>query len=318
VLRDGDIVFRMGDARTLSGYFPFSRFLAGAGGSRFSHAGIVAIEDGSPVVYDCTKEGIRRQPLAVWTLDNFGPFAAKRLKAEHRRAIPGVLAYCRRVFEEQVPFDYSFDLDDSALYCLEITEKAFRSQGLTLSEPVRLGEMENATEYPICMMLFVWISPLVLKKPLTLEQAVYMPGNGRHGLWGSALLESVYPPPGDPATEDIPRREFRLSLRGDLAIVACVVDEFVRGARSQSRRDGLAAHLDPDSRGRRSGGSRAPAGSAWQTSTPRGGAGRRSGGRATSALPRNRASDRGHREPPPGFATLPSPGLKKSIVFQNN
>src|SRR5262245_47230738 len=33
VLRDGDIVFRMGDSRTLAGLFPFSRFLAGASGS---------------------------------------------------------------------------------------------------------------------------------------------------------------------------------------------------------------------------------------------------------------------------------------------
>ena len=97
-----------------------------------------------------------------------------------------MLAYCRKVFEQQVPFDYSFDLDDSALYCLEMTEKAFRSQGLALSEPVRLGDMENADRYPICISLFVSLSPLVLKKPLTLEQAVYMPGNGRHGHVGVA------------------------------------------------------------------------------------------------------------------------------------
>ena len=121
----------------------------------------------------------------------------KRLKPERRKAIPGVLAYCRKVFEQQVPFDYSFDLDDSALYCLEMTEKAFRSQGLALSEPVRLGDMENATRYPICISLFVSLSPLVLKKPLTLEQAVYMPGNGRHGMWASPLLEAVYSPPAD-------------------------------------------------------------------------------------------------------------------------
>ena len=124
----------------------------------------------SPVVYDCTKPGVGRQPFAVWILDNVGAFGVKRLKAERRKAIPGVLAYCRQVFEQQVPFDYSFDLDDSALYCLEMTEKAFRSQGLALSEPVRLGDMENADRYPICISLFVSLSPLVLEKPLTLEQ----------------------------------------------------------------------------------------------------------------------------------------------------
>ena len=42
VLRDGDIVFRLGDARTLGGCFPLSWFIATATGSRYSHTGIVA------------------------------------------------------------------------------------------------------------------------------------------------------------------------------------------------------------------------------------------------------------------------------------
>ena len=112
MLRDGDIVFRMGDSRIMHNSFPFSRLLADASGSRFSHTGIVAIEDAAPVVYDCTKPGVRRQPFAVWTLDNVGAFGVKRLRAGRRKAIPGVLAYCREVFKERMPFDYSFDLDD--------------------------------------------------------------------------------------------------------------------------------------------------------------------------------------------------------------
>ncbi len=115
-----------------------------------------------------------------------------------------------------MPFDYSFDLDDSELYCLEMTEKAFRTQGLALSEPVRLGDMENANLYPICMTLMA-ASPLTLEKPLTLEQAVYMPGNGRHGMWASPLLETVYAPPDDRTTGDLPRHDSRLSLWGDAA-----------------------------------------------------------------------------------------------------
>ncbi len=237
VLHDGDIVFRMGDARILDGVFPFSRFLSSASGSRFSHTGIVAIEDGSPVVYDCTKAGVGRVPFAVWILDNVGAFGVKRLNPERRRAIPGVLAYCRKVFAEQPPFDYSFDLDDSALYCLEMTEKAFRSEGLALSEPVRLGDMENANRYPICISLFVSLSPYVLKKPITLEQAVYLPGDGRHGVWASPLLEAVYSPPDSRPDEDIPGQDGRLSLSGDLAVVAGIVNEFRMSDRLRSQRE---------------------------------------------------------------------------------
>ena len=143
VLREGDIVFRMGDARALRGMFPLSLFIAKATGSAFSHTGIVAIEDGSPVVYDCSSPGVQRQPFEVWMLDCVGSMGVKRLKPEHRRHIPGVLAFCRKAFERQVPFDYEFHPDDSALYCLELTEKAFRSQGLALSESVRIGDWEH-------------------------------------------------------------------------------------------------------------------------------------------------------------------------------
>jgi hypothetical protein len=65
VLREGDIVFRLGDARALRGTFPLSRFIAEATGSPFSHTGIVAVNGGSPVVYDCSSAGVQRQPLEV-------------------------------------------------------------------------------------------------------------------------------------------------------------------------------------------------------------------------------------------------------------
>ena len=149
VLREGDIVFRLGDARAMRGIFALSWFIARATDSPFSHTGIVAIEDGSPMVYDCSSDGIRLMPFEVWMLDCVGPMGVKRLKPEHRRHIPGVMGYCRTMFEQQVPFDFEFRLDDPALYCLEMTEKAFRSQGLALSEPVPIGDWEQLTRFPI-------------------------------------------------------------------------------------------------------------------------------------------------------------------------
>ncbi len=127
------------------GRFPFSRFVANVSGSQYSHTGIVAIEKGEPVVYDTTKAGVRRQPFAVWMLDNVGPLGVKRLRADLQPHAAAAVRYCRQVFERQVPFDYDLGLDDKALYCVEMTEKAFRASGLPLSEPVRLGDMENLT-----------------------------------------------------------------------------------------------------------------------------------------------------------------------------
>ncbi len=193
-LRDGDIVFRRGDARLLGGVFPFSRFIANVSGSAFSHTGIAAIENGQAVVYDTTKASVRRQPLSVWVLDNVGPIGVKRLKPSYQDHVPKIVEYCRDIYTKQVPFDFDLGLGDDELYCVEMTEKAYRSTGLKLSEPVRLGELENAEKFPLCMFGFSTFTSL------RLDQAVYFPGNDRHGIWSSPLLETIIAPAVGPST----------------------------------------------------------------------------------------------------------------------
>jgi hypothetical protein len=228
VLRDGDIVFRLGDARAVRGTFPLSRFIASATGSPFSHTGIIAVEDGCPVVYDCSSAGVQRQPFEVWMLDCIGAMGVKRLKPEHRHVIPGVIDYCRLKFEEQVPFDYEFRLDDSAFYCVELTEKAFRSKGLVLSEPVRIGDWEHLSSYPLTALATPYITRLMLAQPISLEQPVFLPGNDRQGVWGSPLLETVVAPDPKWLPEAIDSQDGRLSLRGDLELALFAAGELRR------------------------------------------------------------------------------------------
>ncbi len=189
VLKTGDIVFRRGDARILRGWFPFSRFVANVSGSEYSHTGTVVVEDGEPVVYDTTKAGVRRQPFRIWILDNTGAFGVKRLRPEYRGKIPKVVEYLHTVHQKQVPFDYELSSDDRGLYCVEMAEKAFRNSGLALSEPVILSDMENINQFPLCVLGFTSLTSI------RLDQAVYFPGNDRHGIWSSPFLETVYPPP---------------------------------------------------------------------------------------------------------------------------
>jgi Permuted papain-like amidase enzyme, YaeF/YiiX, C92 family len=228
VLRDGDIVFRLGDARTLRGIIPLSWFIANASGSPFSHTAIAAIEDGSPVVYDSSSDGIRRMPFEAWMLECVGTMGVKRLKSEYRRHIPDVIKYCRRLYDLQVPFDYEFRLDDDAFYCLEMTEKAFRSQGMVLSQPVRIGDWENLKNYPLTAFGIPLVSKLMLKQPISLEQPVYLPGNTHQGVWASPLLEKVYGPDPKWARKAAPGPEDRLSLRGDLEMAVLAVRELRR------------------------------------------------------------------------------------------
>ena len=181
-----------------------SRFLRKAhSNSKFSHTGIVAIEVEGPVVYDMTRLGVCRQPFCVWAmLDNIGSIGVKRLRPEYKTAIPKILAYCRQKFEEKVPFDYQLSEDDSALYCIDMTEKAFRSAGIELSQPIRLGDMERAPEFPLQMFGLRFASQYALDRPLTFDQRVFFPGNENlFGIWSARQLMTVVPPtyaPGHP------------------------------------------------------------------------------------------------------------------------
>ncbi len=228
VLRQGDIVFRHGDARVVRGMVPLSRFIARATGSPFSHTGIVAIENGSPVVYDCSSAGIQRQPFEIWMLNSLGALGVKRLKPEYRARIAGVIEYCRSAYERQIPFDSGFRMDDDSLYCMELTEKAFRSQGLALSEPVRIGDWEYLASFPLTALLIPPVSGLVLDRPITLEQPVYLPGNERHGVWASPLLEPVFGPAPKVFQDAIPGEPGRLNLRGDLDLFVFAFNEVRR------------------------------------------------------------------------------------------
>ena len=161
-------------------------------------------------------------------LDCVGPLGVKRLKAEYRDRIPGVLGFCRNVFEQQVPFDYEFRMDDSKLYCLELTEKAFRSEGLALSKPVRIGDWEDLVHYPLTAFALTRLSRLTLDQPITLDQPVYVPGNDHSGVWASPLLETVFssaPKPGKAAAN---RQGSGLTLRGDFSLVLFVAAELRR------------------------------------------------------------------------------------------
>ena len=152
-------------------------------------------------------------------LDSLGPLGVKRLKPEHRNHIAGVIDFCRSAFERQVPFDHGFRMDDDSLYCLELTEKAFRSQGLALSEPVRIGDWEYLARLSLTALLIPPVTGLVLDRPITLEQPVYVPGNERNGVWASPLLETVFGPGSKVFQDACPVEPVRLSMKGDLDLL---------------------------------------------------------------------------------------------------
>ena len=63
------------------------------------------------------------------------------------------------------------------------------------------------------------VSGLVLDRPITLEQPVYVPGNERHGVWASPLLETVFGPAPKVFQDAAPGEPGGLNMRGDLDLL---------------------------------------------------------------------------------------------------
>jgi hypothetical protein len=181
--------------------------------------GLVAVEHDGPVVYQSVALGVQRQPFNVWMRDNVGAFGVKRLKLEKQSHIANALKYCRRMFEAQPPFDREFRLDDAKLYCVEFVEKAFRSQGLPLSEPVRIGDWKNLAQFPLTTMAILHGSKYLLDCPISLDQPVYVPGDDREGLWGSRWLETVTLIESAPAQDTSRPMPSGLGVQGDAWIL---------------------------------------------------------------------------------------------------
>ncbi|MFO0907316.1 MAG: YiiX/YebB-like N1pC/P60 family cysteine hydrolase [Isosphaeraceae bacterium] len=185
-LRDGDIVFRMGDARAAFGLLRFSKISASIADSRFSHCGIVALENGAPVVYDTSTSGPQRQPFSVWILDADGNFAVKRPRPEYAEAANKAVAYCRSIYRAETPYDWGMKLGDDELYCIEMTERAYQVAGLPLSRPVRIDELPRYKEHPWSVRL------IKLGSKMVPQQLAYVIGNEKYGIWANPSLDLVY------------------------------------------------------------------------------------------------------------------------------
>jgi Permuted papain-like amidase enzyme, YaeF/YiiX, C92 family len=187
-IQDGDILFRYGQS-----YKPYeiftSRLIAGVEDNRFSHDGIAHWEGDTLTIYDAEPDpqGIRKIPFEFWVLDVADhSLVIKRLRPDFRCFIPKAIAYCEEVYQKQVPFDDALQPDDRKLYCSELIEKAYRSAGVVLSEPLPITCFPHYHRW-------MPIQPLVtLFTPIRVNVPVFALGNPHYGTFGSPLLETAY------------------------------------------------------------------------------------------------------------------------------
>lgn len=185
-LQDGDVLFRLGRARTHL-IMNFSKVTAIATRSRYSHTAVFRWHDGVPEVIDITDSGLRIQQFAVWMREvDENAFAVRRLKPMYRDRIPQVLAFLDAQSDLRPEFDFKFEPDNGRYYCNELTETAFRSAGLPLSEAIPGTELPGAADVPIWTWLIKTVGGVELSTPM------YVAGNETYGMFGSDKLEPVY------------------------------------------------------------------------------------------------------------------------------
>jgi hypothetical protein len=187
-LQDGDILFRRGLSATLRDRFN-NRILTGLAASSFSHNG-VAFRDGPTVwIFDAEPDpqGVRKIPFEFWMLETEpGTLAVKRLLPPYRHCLPRVRASLEQTWLRQPPFDMALNLDDERLYCSEMIEKAYRSAGLPLSDPVPIRCLPNYRRYAILRPVTEAFTRIRVNEP------VFGIGNRYYGTYASPYLELVY------------------------------------------------------------------------------------------------------------------------------
>jgi hypothetical protein len=97
-----------------------------------------------------------------------------------------------------------------------------------LSDPVRIGDWEHLNRYPLTALATPYVTGLMLGRPITLEQPVYLPGNHRQGMWASPLLETVFGPELKRNREAPSGQARGLSVQGDLELAVFAVGELRR------------------------------------------------------------------------------------------
>jgi hypothetical protein len=135
-LRDGDLVFQTSRSTQ-------SEAVALATRSRYTHMGVVLVEDGRPMVLEAV-EPVKLTAFEKWVeRGEGGRVVVKRLKAAEELLTPAARARMRGLARKWTGrhYDAQFRWDDQRLYCSELVYKL-----LDLAAGIRIGKLQRAKE----------------------------------------------------------------------------------------------------------------------------------------------------------------------------
>ncbi len=135
-LKEGDILFQRSNSAQ-------SQAIEKASGSKWTHCGIVFIDEQGPYVIEAVQP-VKRTELKAWISRGNGVYEVKRLKDESRLT-PEVLRKMEQVAESHLGKDYDpyFLWDDQRIYCSELVWKVYQQgAGIEVGTQERFGDMD--------------------------------------------------------------------------------------------------------------------------------------------------------------------------------
>jgi len=141
-LKNGDIIFQT----SLSGQ---SKAIQIATGSKYSHCGIIFIENGHSFVFEAIQP-VQLTPLEKWIArGESGHFVVKRLVEANNILNGETLTKMKRVGEELKgkDYDFTFEWSDDKIYCSELVWKVYkRATGIEVGRLQKLKEFHLEDE----------------------------------------------------------------------------------------------------------------------------------------------------------------------------
>jgi len=147
-LRNGDLIFVGAQEENLSG--AINRVTQKSENVSFDHVGIIEIKkDSVLIIHANTRSGSVREPLdsLVFRKNSTSKkYAIYRLNDTHQSSIDQAIKISKTLLGK--PYNWSYILNDSSLYCSDFVERAFRHDSIFKLEPMTFKNPETGNTDP--------------------------------------------------------------------------------------------------------------------------------------------------------------------------
>lgn len=189
-LQTGDILYRASNALGPLG-IPFSRLVARATKSIYSHAAIVLMMNGNEYVLEINDQGTLLYRMIDW-LDTCytKEFSIYRLKEFDDTLISKIEEQIQKVLQDDPDYDFTFS-DPDKFYCTESVAVIYQRVGIQLVEPDKIKDIVPTYIYYI-LRIGSWISGCISNATLPFNVGVYYVGNSEKGMMSSDKTVCIY------------------------------------------------------------------------------------------------------------------------------